>query len=173
MSEELKQRADGLEVVGWLETKGRYKGQLFGTEVDGCAALMTVAQHERIVAALSPAGGGVVTDAAREVLAERKRQISAEGWTPEHDDEHEWGELAGAAGYYALHVNARGWVYPERPEDYQCEPAPGSWPWDAEWWKPSSPRRDLVKAGALILAEIERIDRANAKPQANSQEAQQ
>ena len=37
------------------------------------------------------------------------------------------------------------------------------WPWDREWWKPTTQRRDLVKAGALILAEIERIDRASGK----------
>ncbi|MEB3421767.1 hypothetical protein VK682_24660 [Salipiger manganoxidans] len=34
------------------------------------------------------------------------------------------------------------------------------WPWDRKWWKPTTPRRDLVKAGALIVAEIERLDRA-------------
>ena len=34
------------------------------------------------------------------------------------------------------------------------------WPWLSSWWKPSTNRRDLVKAGALILAEIERLDRA-------------
>ena len=37
------------------------------------------------------------------------------------------------------------------------------WPWDAEWFKPSSSRRDLVKAAALLLAEIERDDRAASK----------
>ena len=37
---------------------------------------------------------------------------------------------------------------------------PYYWPWDPAWWKPIDPRCDLVKAGALILAEIERIDRA-------------
>lgn len=36
------------------------------------------------------------------------------------------------------------------------------WCWDRSWWKPTTPRRDLVKAAALILAEIERIDRAAA-----------
>ena len=30
----------------------------------------------------------------------------------------------------------------------------------AAWFKPTTPRRDLVKAGALIIAEIERLDRA-------------
>jgi hypothetical protein len=37
------------------------------------------------------------------------------------------------------------------------------WPWDRKWWKPTDRRRDLVKAAALILAEIERLDRATIK----------
>lgn len=91
-----------------------------------------------------------VTAAATDVLAERQRQIMAEGWTPEHDDEYEHGELADAAGCYAL-----------SSELFDCagEP-PRSWPWPDEWWKPGNRRRDLVKAGALILAEIERLDRS-------------
>ncbi|MDM4570248.1 hypothetical protein [Klebsiella michiganensis] len=91
-----------------------------------------------------------VSAAAADVLAERQRQITAEGWTPEHDDEYEHGELADAAGCYAL-----------SSELFDCagEP-PRPWPWPDEWWKPGNRRRDLVKAGALILAEIERIDRA-------------
>ncbi|HHL7518980.1 TPA: ead/Ea22-like family protein [Klebsiella pneumoniae] len=90
------------------------------------------------------------TVAAADVLAERKRQVSAEGWTPGHDDEYEHGELADAAGCYAL-----------SSELFDCagEP-PRPWPWPDEWWKPTNRRRDLVKAGALILAEIERLDRA-------------
>lgn len=90
------------------------------------------------------------TAAAVDVLAERQRQVTAEGWAPAHDDEYEHGELADAAGCYAL-----------SSELFDCagEP-PRPWPWPDEWWKPTSRRRDLVKAGALILAEIERIDRA-------------
>lgn len=96
------------------------------------------------------------TDAARDVLAERQRQISVEGWTPEHDDAHEEGSLACAAGCYAIHAGLpdearvpKGW-------------APQDWPWGAEWWKPKDRRRDLIRAGALIVAEIERLDRAMA-----------
>lgn len=91
-----------------------------------------------------------VTAAAADVLAERKRQVTAEGWTPGHDDEYEHGELADAAGCYAL-----------SSELFDCagEP-PRPWPWPDEWWKPTNRRLDLVKAGALILAEIERLDRA-------------
>ena len=37
---------------------------------------------------------------------------------------------------------------------------PECWPWDHEWWKPSDdPVRNLVKAGALIAAEIDRLQR--------------
>ena len=91
-----------------------------------------------------------VTAAAADVLAERKRQVAAEGWAPGHDDEYEHGELADAAVCYAL-----------SSELFDCagEP-PRPWPWPDEWWKPTNRRRDLVKAGALILAEIERLDRA-------------
>ncbi|WP_199770999.1 hypothetical protein [Achromobacter sp. AONIH1] len=95
------------------------------------------------------------TPAARDVLAERQRQISAEGWAPDHDDAHTLGEIAGAAGCYAIHaseIQNGALRYPANPYAF--------WPWDRDWWKPTTPRRDLVKAGALILAEIERLDRA-------------
>ena len=87
------------------------------------------------------------SQAVLDVAAERRRQIEAEGWTPEHDDEHGAGEMAAAAACYALNAAGCG-----------CEVA-RNWPWDRSWWKPSTARRDLVKAGALILAEIERLDR--------------
>lgn len=102
--------------------------------------------------------GVVETAAARDVLAERQRQVSAEGWTPEHDDAHTPGTLSQAAGCY---IDWNGWE-----AEYQTEGSrPINWPWDAKWWKPSDERRNLVKAGALILAEIERLDRAAAPTQ--------
>lgn len=101
----------------------------------------------------------VVAQAARDVLAERARQVSAEGWTPEHDDTHRHGELAIAAAVYARHA---GRVKKEDRAFYSLLP-PGTWPWAKEWWKPSTPRRDLVKSCALCLAEIERLDRKEAR----------
>ncbi|WP_314139979.1 hypothetical protein [Buttiauxella noackiae] len=98
--------------------------------------------------------------AATDVLAERQRQITSEGWAPEHDDEHDSGEMAGAAACYARYTNARGWIFKSNPDGYRSENEPHDWPWSPDWWKPTNPRRDLVKAGALIIAEIERIDRA-------------
>ena len=90
------------------------------------------------------------TQAVLDVLAERRRQIEAEGWTPEHDDEHAEG-LACAAACYA--AGSRRLMMEGDMADIEV------WPWDESWWKPTTPRRDLVKAGALILAEIERLDR--------------
>jgi len=48
------------------------------------------------------------TPAARDVLAERQRQVTAEGWTPEHDDSHKAGSLAAAAACYTF--NAAAWL---------------------------------------------------------------
>lgn len=106
---------------------------------------------EELQARIAELESRTVTAAAAAVLAERNRQVTAEGWTPGHDDEYEHGELADAAGCYAL-----------SSELFDCagEP-PRPWPWPDEWWKPTNRRRDLVKAGALILAEIERLDRAD------------
>jgi hypothetical protein len=93
------------------------------------------------------------TRALRDVAAERARQINAEGWTEEHDDRHDCGEMANAAACYALNAGGSG-------EWRDSTIRNRLWPWCAKWWKPKQPRRDLVRAGALILAEIERLDRA-------------
>lgn len=86
----------------------------------------------------------------RDVLAERHRQIEAEGFKPEHDDAHDGQDLAEAAACYCV---AAKWGMPA-----------AVWPWDQSWWKPGTHRRNLIKAGALILAEIERLDRRPAPP---------
>lgn len=97
-----------------------------------------------------------MSTAIEDVIAERQRQMAVEGWTPEHDDEHDDGNLAAAGAAYA--VNAADQLHPYSQGDGGNE-QPIMWPWDAEWWKPKNPRRDLVRAAALIIAEIEKIDR--------------
>ncbi|MGE8129069.1 hypothetical protein ACQKQD_19010 [Methylobacterium sp. NPDC080182] len=94
-----------------------------------------------------------LTQAAVDVLAERRRQVEAEGWTHQHDDRHDEGEIARAAAAYAYGAG-------RNPDDRKNNYCPTFWPWNANWWKPTDRRRDLLKAGALILAEIERLDRA-------------
>lgn len=98
------------------------------------------------------------TQAARDVLAERRRQVEKEGWTPEHDDEHTDGELALAAACYAIHPSLGDHrVSPDGTRD--SFRVPNLWPWAPGFWKPQMRRKDLVRAAALILAEIERLDR--------------
>ncbi|WP_380238585.1 hypothetical protein [Klebsiella michiganensis] len=137
-------KAAGAELVEALE-KAQGMEAYWKTQCRG------ITDHcEELQARIAELESRTVTAAASDVLAERQRQVTAEGWTAGHDDEYEHGELADAAGCYAL-----------SSELFDCagEP-PRPWPWPDEWWKPTNRRRDLVKAGALILAEIERIDRA-------------
>ena len=89
-----------------------------------------------------------MTAAEVDVLAERRRQIEVEGWTPEHDDEHDEGEIPHAAACYALMAGGTFAVDPLWPKG-----------WGEMRAKPH--RRMLVIAAALLLAEIERLDRAN------------
>lgn len=100
-----------------------------------------------------------MSKATEDVLAERQRQIEAEGWTAEHDDEHDSGELADVAACYALGV------YSDRADAGVPGDIPPYWPqsWDESWWRPKSRRRNLVRAAALLIAEIERLDRAALK----------
>lgn len=90
------------------------------------------------------------------IAAERQRQIEEEGWTSEYDDGSIEGQLAHAAACYAWIAGASE---PER-EFYGAKTSSvQGWPWVEDWWKPTTRRRDLVKAGALIAAEIDRLDR--------------
>ena len=105
------------------------------------------------------------------IATERKRQVEIEGWTPEHDSEHENGELALAAVCYASPVLLFSKMDMVEGVSFN-DPWP-SW-WDDGWDKRlrddeteaiipnselTSPNRirNLVKAGALIASEIDRL----------------
>jgi len=88
------------------------------------------------------------SQSCRDVAAERYRQLYEEGWTPKHDDAHTDRAIAKAAACYALAAAGTDTNY-----------LPALWPWDSGWWKPRGARENLVRAAALILAEIDRIDR--------------
>jgi hypothetical protein len=106
------------------------------------------------------------------IAAERERQMSVEGWTIAHDDQHRDGELAAAAICYASPVEIKGRF--EQPINCGCREAmcPHSmvtktvwldpWPWDQDWDKRKKHERirQLEIAGALIAAEIDRLERA-------------
>ncbi len=96
---------------------------------------------------------------AEELAGERLRQINGEGYSLAHDDAYDRAELQRAAGWYALaSASYRNDGGPLATEDL-FEDRDFGWPWDMAYWKSQSERRDLVKAGALIIAAIGRIDR--------------
>lgn len=86
------------------------------------------------------------------IREERQRQLDVEGWTPEHDDEHDDGEIARAAAWYAL---SQCW----RKQFARY----GTDLWPRPWrFKETDRMRELVIAGALIAAEIDRLQRVAA-----------
>lgn len=89
---------------------------------------------------------------SRLIAIERARQVRDEGWTPDHDDEHSGCQMIDAASSYA-------WAAGKQvlKEEFA---QPFTWPWESSWWKPAAdPIRNLTKAGALIAAEIDRLQR--------------
>lgn len=91
-----------------------------------------------------------------EILSERTRQMSVHGWYPEHDDIYRHHELVRAAETY-LEAGRL-----EAITEAAHTRLLSRWPWAASWFKPRDARRNLIKAAALIVAEIERIDRSKA-----------
>lgn len=110
-----------------------------------------------------------ISAALRDVIEERQRQVAEEGWTTKHDDAHDKGQLSDAACCYLLHAN--------RPTGLARDTIKlvftSLWPWRSEWWKPTTRRRDLVKAAALTLAEIERLDRETGRRDGGRHAAQE
>ena len=93
------------------------------------------------------------------ITAERERQIKEEGWTPDHDAQHTNGELADAAATYAMTLRNRlNLMILAQEKNPNLKQLP-TWPFDKKWWKPSEKDRirELIKAGALIAAEIDRL----------------
>ena len=98
--------------------------------------------------------------AVLDVAIERERQETLEGCSPDLDNRYVEFELGKAAAAYLGHA-----ITKDRTRDANAKRdfAPGIWPWPFSAWKPKDRRRDLVRAAALIIAEIERLDRVTAK----------
>lgn len=94
------------------------------------------------------------------VLTERIRQIQFHCFYPDQDDEYVNGDLALAGACYAIEAAKQA-----TETEGAMRLVPEAWPWMAASWRPHDQRRNLVKAGALILAEIDRLDRAAALAQ--------
>ncbi|MGZ2787323.1 hypothetical protein AAER32_12855 [Pseudomonas aeruginosa] len=117
---------------------------------DDCPTYEDVAAALRRLLAAAP--GKEVPQAWLDVQAERRRQVEVEGYHGFRDNHYISYELSKAARAYievSWHALSGG---------LPCK-KPESWPWMAGF-KWSDGRTMLVKACALALAEIERLDRA-------------
>lgn len=121
-----------------------------------------ITAERQLLSILAAAPGKGVPQAWLDVQAERRRQVEVEGWTPEHDDGHACDEIAAFACYYAMPPAVRDWD--ASSTGYGDTLGKAVLP---EGWEPKTGdrRRELVKACALALAEIERLDRAAEKEQ--------
>ena len=92
-----------------------------------------------------------VEDGVSLIAAERQRQIDVEGYDVGHDAVHSSDALIRAAVCYATPAHMRLSL---------AGRAPLGWPWGVSHWKPTPDDRvrELVKAGALIAAEIDRLN---------------
>jgi hypothetical protein len=100
------------------------------------------------------------------IARERQRQICKEGFDDAGDDDFIDGELAAAARSYALYAEMQAI---RKTSPVSSSFFPKTWPWMRKWWKPSpDPVVNLVKAGALIAAEIDRHLRARRKQEVES-----
>lgn len=121
------------------------------------------------------------------ITKERERQIKKEKWSLKHDDKHTRGELVLAAISYAAperiyvqrqvlngialadpfpwHQGGRGYPaegYDKRYEYGECRDNSGNVLPDPSTYNAEERLDLLVKAGALIAAEIDRIQRTSA-----------
>ncbi|KAG0772651.1 hypothetical protein G6F22_015557 [Rhizopus arrhizus] len=121
-----------------------------------CSTCQTEKMHESMLTACFGANQSAVStpvpqvvswlsSAARDVLAERQRQMNAEGWPLEHDDSYTDEQLARAAVCYALPQG-----------DYEIPEPPEFWPWDPAWWKPGHRRRELIETAIQKIEELKR-----------------
>lgn len=78
------------------------------------------------------------------IAEERQRQIEVEGYDAKHDADESTNRIVAAAVSYAMC-------------DIDKHEAEAWWSWDFKYWKPKDRRRNLVRAGALIAAAIDRL----------------
>ena len=158
-----KRREDALAAVSLLDPAWRLQHPLEVQEHEWCDGQPEPeAKPEK----------GRTTSVYDAIKAERERQKSAEGWTVEHDDKYIVGELGSAARSYQL---AALWIMQRESNGQFANPLahiatslPAAWPWSNAWWKPvkdgltreENARRCMVKAGALLIAEAEQIERS-------------
>jgi len=129
------------KLEAWLDGREWEPGPLDETKKIATAA--AVAIYDQIMAMHSAQSARLEAQDAEierlrgacDVMAERERQKTVEGWAPEHDDEHDDGSLVLAAVSYALSacgrpnltetIDSLGWTSAQKMADaWNTRPAP-------------------------------------------------
>lgn len=152
--------ADPRPTIADHEARGYTVLTKFKPELPGCR-LITQEEWELALAqyAVGQAAGtnGATIQPSRRVVeelyAERRRQVTEEGFGPAFDDGWTEHQLERAAASFALFSTGR----------FRDTSVGLLWPFSQHWLKAKTPRGALVKAGALIVAAIERLDRLEGR----------
>ena len=101
------------------------------------------------------------------IAEERQRQIEVEGYDAQHDSHHSPCKLIQAADTYLESAEltlqskefspSNSWHQTNLP--FYRNEIKRNWPWEQESFKPTTDIRDLIKAGALIAAAIDRLQK--------------
>lgn len=106
------------------------------------------------------------------IAEERQRQIN-NGYDAQHDSHHNFDELASAAKTYINaaflttkskemgNSNQAAISWHKYNEPFEWKYLKLGWPWEEESFKPTTSLEDLIKAGALIAAAIDRLQKDN------------
>lgn len=89
------------------------------------------------------------------ILIERGRQVAEEGYDAAHDERHWGGELERAVAAFALDAASYAELGPDHRGNMRAL-ARIVYPW-GEKYRPKSRRDCLIKAGALVVAALERL----------------
>jgi len=84
------------------------------------------------------------------ITEERNRQIKIEGYDKEHDKNHDVDTFVKAAISYSV-FDLKDLQTNHLYHSYKW------WPWEEIYWKPKDRLRNLVRAGALIAAAIDKL----------------
>ncbi len=138
-----------------LAAKVRFENRARDVEQD---AALQITSNEAIKAAHRAKSdvsfrGRPVSRGVQDILTERGRHPGY-GFTDEHDDEHKRGEITRAAIAYAIEAVAKH----EGGEKWIAAFNRAIEPWPIAYAR--TPRTNLVHAAAMLIAEIDRQDRA-------------
>lgn len=145
---------DMVDEVLRLQSLVRYEPVVRGRLIDDVCHLLdtegpkgTIESIKAEVQKLKGVYAEGIPQAWLDVIEERRRQRSVLGYTPSKDDAYIFDELPRAAVSYILYTYNKS------------KAVPPMWPWSMDHWKPKTPRGNVVRAIALLIAEVERMDR--------------